>query len=80
MKIRDTQYSERKLRESAGDGQLNIINALLAADVNVNACDNDGTALIKSAKAGHADCVKLLLEAASDVKQHKCGGGNGSLC
>ena len=70
VKTRDTGYSEHKLRESSGGGQLNIVNALLAANVNVNASFCGGyTALIKSAMAGHSDCVKLLLEAASDVER-----------
>ena len=70
VKIRDADYLKDMLQESARGGQLNIANALLASNANVNAVDcRRNTALIISADAGHADCVKLLLEASSDFTQ-----------
>ena len=48
---------------------MNIVNALLVSNSNVNACDSrtGKTPLLAAAAAGNTDCVKLLLCAAADV-------------
>ena len=80
----DAKYPEIKLGESAGKGQLNIVSVLVDAKADVNAYVisflqhtphiSRATALIVSASAGHAGCVRLLLNAAADVLRKDLNG------
>ena len=70
MTLRYPEYPEYQLLDNASKGHLNIVNVLLAANTDVNyGRGYDGTALFMSAQAGHADCVKALLNAAADVQK-----------
>ncbi|XGW29887.1 hypothetical protein V3C99_009159 [Haemonchus contortus] len=53
---------------AAGRGFTNVVERLLAADAQVNACDKFGsTALIWAARKGHLPIVQMLLNAGAEV-------------
>ncbi|GLH10154.1 E3 ubiquitin-protein ligase Ufd4 [Gryllus bimaculatus] len=53
---------------SAADGRQEALRALLQLGVNANATDTrDSTALLNAAYAGHASCVRSLVEAGANV-------------
>jgi len=65
----------KQLLKAAGDGQKEMVKALLEAGAEVNARDNDGwTALHVAAGRGRTEVVKALLEAGADVNATDGGG------
>lgn len=64
------EYNRSGKNVCVGDNE-EIISALLARGVNVNAVNNKGeTALINAAAAGEKKIVKMLLEAGADIDAH----------
>lgn len=65
------------LIEAAEDADIDGINGLIAAGVDVNsAVDGDGSPLIVAARGGHLDAVQLLLDHGADVDLGVPGDGN----
>lgn len=64
MGINATEYSD-KLYEAAADGNVSLLQLLVAAGADVNSCGGDfhWPALTIAAARGHADCVNVLLAA-----------------
>jgi len=66
---------------AAGEGQLAIVEKLLAANADINAAATDRssglTALQAAAKAGHLAIVEKLLAANADVNAAATGGSGG---
>ncbi len=65
------------LIEAAEDDDIEGIDGLIAAGVDVNAAvDGDGSPLIAAARGGHLDAVHLLLDRGADVDMAVPGDGN----
>lgn len=61
--------------EAAGAGKTDVLEARIKEGCNVNQIDEMGnTALHLAARAGSADCVKLLLKAGADAMIPDAGG------
>jgi cell wall assembly regulator SMI1 len=61
---------EGTLFAAAGNGQIDIVQYLLANGANVDerGDDNNNTPLLAAAHDGHLDLVKLLIDAGADIK------------
>jgi bla regulator protein blaR1 len=65
------------LIEAAEDADIDGMNGLIAAGVDVNsAVDGDGSPLIAAARGGHVEAVQLLLDHGADVDMGVPGDGN----
>lgn len=64
------------LLEAAGEGDVEKVQALLAADANLLRASNETgeTALHRACAAGHADIVRLLLDRGADIEAVKSDG------
>ena len=65
------------LIEAAGDGDVQVLEEMLSAGLDVNMkVDGDGSALIAAAKKGQFAAIKFLLERGADVNMGVEGDGN----
>ena len=62
-------FVQEPMVDAARDGDITTVNRLLnlGADVNGEADDEAGTALVGAAAEGHADVVRLLIRRGADV-------------
>jgi len=69
-------YTAEAFIDSAENGRLAVVKLFLAAGMDPNSADSQGsTALMYAAKAGHADIVSVLLQYKADVNRENVGGG-----
>jgi len=68
-------YQALDLIGFAGDGDLDMVRAVLEAGVYVNFADEYGiTALMQSVSGGHVELVKYLLDSGADAKARDAEG------
>jgi bla regulator protein BlaR1 len=80
-KRRPVSRVERALREAlieaAAEGDLRVLQELLASGLDVNTkVDGDGSALIAASRKGQITAMKLLMERGADVNMGVEGDGN----